>query len=235
MDNSIGGFPGEYCWFLNDQMEYGSWPGPSKTSTPTPLARTRPTTTSRPPTSERSLGYILTLIQYGVTGLVEPPDPVWTPPPLDPDVTQPANWPIGAMVIDGTTIWQICDPKAQGFRFTPRPPSGGNVWLCRLFVQRKARPRFVNLQEYLDPIPDDYSQWFVDGFIAYAHRYATNPAVLSRFDRNRQIWLEGMGAAAKQGDREDEAHGFFPDRPIASPTFVQDQGPYPYRWQGGWG
>lgn len=232
VDNSIGGFPGMFCWFPNDQLEYGPWPGPGVVYT-NPIGQS--TTNENPQTSYMSdYGDILTLTRYGVTGLVEPPPPTWTPPPDNPDMTQPPNWPIGAEVVDGTTVWQICDPKAQGFRFTPRPPSGGNVWLCRLFVQRKARPRFRDLQEYLDPIPDDYMKWFIDGFIAYSHRYSSNPAVVARFESRRQLWLDAMAQAAKQGDRETEAKGFFPDKPIQSPTYIQDQGPYPYRWQGGW-
>jgi hypothetical protein len=46
----------------------------------------------------------------------------------------------------------------------------------------------------------------------------------------KQMWLDGVAAAARQGDREEEAHGFYPDQPIQAPSYVQDQGPYPYRW-----
>jgi hypothetical protein len=233
IDNSVGGFPGEYCWFPNDQLEYAGWPGPGIIYT-NPISQT--TQNNNKQTSILNPdGDILTLTKYGVTGLVPPVAPPWTPPPSDPDAQEPEDYPVGIVIVDGTCEWTVCDPHAQGFRFTPRPPSGGNVWLCRLFAQRKAPPRFVNLQQYLDPIPDDYMKWFTDGFIAYAHRYSSNPAVTAKFQMMRQNWLDAMGAAAKQGDREDESKGFFPDRPIASPTFVQDQGPYPYRWQGGWG
>jgi hypothetical protein len=231
VDNSIGGFPGSFCWFPNDQLEYAAWPGPGVIYTnPVGLNITNENDQTAYMNQD---GYILTLIQYGITGATEPPTPVWTQPP-DPDAQEPPNWPIGETVVDGTTVWQICDPKAQGIRFTPRPPSGGNVWLCRLFAQRKARPRFVNLQQYIDPIPDDYAKWFIDGFMAYAHRYSSNPAVIARYKGMKLEWLEAMEAAAKQGGREDEAKGFFPDKPIQSPTYIQDQGPYPYRWQGGW-
>jgi hypothetical protein len=102
----------------------------------------------------------------------------------------------------------------------------------RIFAQMKPPPRFINLGQFIDPIPDEYSKWFIDGFIAYTHRYSSNPAVLARFDRMKMAWLESVAAAARQGDREDEAKGFYPDQAIASPSFVQEQGPYPYRF--GW-
>jgi hypothetical protein len=227
VDNSIGGFPGLFAWYDNDLLELYDWPGPGVLYT-NPISQT--TSNNNKQTSyQANWGGILTLSQYGVTGLVPPPPPVWPGPG-----PQPPAWPVGATVIDGTTEWIVCDPKAQGFRFTPRPPSGGNVWLCRLFAQRKARPRFTDLQEYLDPIPDDYVKWFIDGFIAYSHRYSSNPSVLARYEPMRRVWLEAMAEAAKQGDRETEQHGFFPDKPLMSPTYVQDQGPYPYRWNGGW-
>jgi hypothetical protein len=217
----LGGFPGEVCCFDNDYMQYNPWPGPGVQYID-PVGPNQPN--NNPYTNiYDSQGNILVLTKFGITGLVPPQ----LPPPPDP---VPLNWPIGAVIDDGSVQWTVADPHAQGFRFMPRPPSGGNVWLVRLFGQRKAPPRFRNLSEYIDPIPDDFSKWFYDGFIAYAHRYSSNPAVLARFDRMRQVWLEGLVAAAKQGDREEEAHGFYPDQPIQAPSYVQDQGPYPYRW-----
>jgi hypothetical protein len=224
MDNTQGGFPGQFCWFPNDQLEYNPWPGPGVTyaNPVSPQAQNNNYYTN----IMDEYGNILILTQYGTTGLTPP-----TPPP--PPIPAPPNYPAGVVIQDGTCTWTCANPKAQGFRFFPRPPSGGNVWLCRLFAQLKAPPAFQNLGEYIDPIPDDYSNWFTDGFIAYAHRYASNPSVLARFPQQRQLWLEGLAGAAKQGDREDEAKGFFPDKPIMAPSYIQDQGPFPYRY--GWG
>jgi hypothetical protein len=227
VDNSIGGFPGEYCWKYNYQMEYNPWPGPGIVYT-NPIGPNAPNNNSWTNITDAEEN-ILVLIKYGTTGLFPPQVPPWPGPG-----PEPLDYPIGVVIPDGTCEWKVADPQAQGFRFMPRPPSGGNVWLMRLFAQMKAPKKFRNLSEYLDPIPDDYSQWFIDGFIAYSHRYSSNPAVIARFEPARQKWLEAVGQAAKQGDREEEAFGFYPDSPIMAPTFIQDQGPYPYRY-GWWG
>jgi len=225
MDNTQGGFPGMFCWFPNDQLEYNPWPGPGQVYT-NPIGPNA--VNNNPYTNITDIqGNILVLTKFGTTGLVPPV----VPPPPSP---APPDYPVGVVIQDGTCEWTVAHPKAQGFRFFPRPPSGGVTWLVRIFAQMKAPPAFKSLSEYIDPIPDDYSNWFNDGFIAYAHRYSTNPAVLARFPQMRQLWLEGLGGAAKQGDREEEAKGFFPDKPLAAPSFVWDQGPYPYRWYG-WG
>ena len=216
IDTSIGGFPGEVCWFPNNQLEYAAWPGPGKLYTDPvglPSPNNNPATTIRDARDN-----ILILTQYGTTG---------TTPPLGA-----ANAAPGVVIADGTAAWTVADPDAQGFRFLPRPPSGGNVWLVRIFAQMKMPPRFINLGQFIDPVPDEYSKWFIDGFIAYAHRYSSNPAVKAQFNGMKLSWLQSVAAAVVQGDREDESKGFFPDKPIAAPSFIQDQGPYPYRW--GW-
>jgi hypothetical protein len=216
IDNSIGGFPGEVCWYPNNQMEYAVWPGPGVVYT-NPVGQAV-SNNNKATNILDAAGNILVLTEYGTTGA--------TPP------SAPAGAAAGVVIPDGTCTWTVADPNAQGFRFLPRPPFGGNVWLIRIFAQMKQPPRFINLGQFIDPIPDEYSKWFIDGFIAYTHRYSSNPAVLARFDRMKAAWLESVAAAARQGDREDEAKGFFPDQAIASPSFVQNQGPYPYRW--GW-
>lgn len=232
VDNSIGGFPGQFCWFYNHLLEYGQWPGPG-------IIYTNPIGVNAVNNNQLTNIYdaqfnILVLTKYGVTGLIPPVAPPWTPPPGAPNTPEPDNYPVGVVIPDGTCEWTVADPIAQGFRFTPRPPYGGNVWLCRTFAQRKTPPRFVNLSQYIDPVPDDYAKWFTDGFIAYSHRYSSNPAVLNRFPMMRQQWIDAAGQAARQGDREDESKGFYPDQGVMSPNYVQDQGPYPYRWGWGW-
>lgn len=225
IDNSIGGFPGQFCWFYNDLLEFNPWPGPGKKYTnPVGIGINN----DNPYTCcTLTDGTILTIAEYGTTGTVEPVVPPWSGPGPQPD-----NYPTGVVIQDGTVQWVVCDPKAQGIRFTPRPPIGGNVWLCRLFAQRKAPPKFTSLGQYIDPIPDEYAKWFHDGFIAYAHQYSANPSVKAQFPAKRDTWINAVNGAARQGDREDESKGFFPDKPIMAPSYVQDQGPYPYRW--GW-
>jgi hypothetical protein len=226
-DSAQSAWPSEYCWFPNDQLEQGAWPGPGVKYT-WPIGVIGPV--ENPFTNILDIyGNILVLTQWGTTG-VTPPAAVM-PDPSDADYDPDVDTLTGQVIEDGTCEWTVANPQAQGFRFSPRPPSGGNVWLARLFAQKKA-PYFINLQQKLEPIPDDNSQWFRKGFIAFAHRYSTNPNVTRRYAAMRQEWLDAVMQQARQGDREDESKGFFPDRGIAAPGFVNDPGPHPYRW--GW-
>jgi hypothetical protein len=232
LDNAMAGFPGQICWFPNDQLEQGIWPGPGVKYT-WPIGPTVATVNNPITNILDDRGNILVLTTYGTTGLI-PPQAVYPPP-----TTPPTDWEdiekslIGQQIQDGTCVWTVANPKAAGLRVFPRPPAGGNVWLMRVFAQHKARTIWKITQK-LNPIPDDYIKWFRDGFVAYAHRYSSNPTVAARFEQKRQNWLNAVDAAARQGDREDESKGFFPDTGIMSPSYVQNQGPYPYRW-GWWG
>jgi hypothetical protein len=234
IDSIQGPFPFQVNWFPNDQLEQSQWPGPNKTYVdPIGIKTAGPNNPITNITDE--YGNILVLKTYGTTGTTPPKA---TYPPLDPNspngpVDQNADV-TGQIIDDGSVQWQVVNPQAQGFRFRPRPPSGGNVWLVRLFAQKKA-PMFLKLQQKIDPIPDDQSKWFKDGCIAYAHRYSANPNVKARFEQMKNDWFASMELATKQNDREDESHGSFPDRGVMSPDFCTDPGPYPYRhgWRQG--
>lgn len=215
MENIMGGFPYQVCWFNNCDLEQGAWPGPE-------VKYTQPIGATTPPENPATdildaNGNILVLSKYGTTGL--------TPPVAANPVVY------GAVIEDGTCEWIAVDPNKQGFRFRPMPPQGGQVWLIRLFGQKVA-PLFTKMQQFIDPIPDDQSKWFRDGCVAYAHRYSSNPAVKARYLPMRSEWIAAMDAQTKQNDREDEAKGFFPDKNIMAPSYVTDPGPYPYRY--GW-
>ena len=220
------GFPDEVCWFNNVDLEQGIWPGPQVEYFQPIGANTPP---SNPITNILDVdGNILVLTKYGTTGLIPPVAPEWQP--AFPGQPEPANWPVGQVIQDGTCQWTVVDPSAQGFRFSPMPPQGGQVWLARLFGQAKAIP-FINLKQKIDPIPDDQVKWFRDGCIAYAHRYSTNPAVKARYPQAKAEWFAALEAQATQNDREEENKSFYPAQGIMSPSYSSDPGPWPYR---GW-
>jgi hypothetical protein len=172
-------------------------------------------------------GNILVLTKYGTTGLIPPLAPNWDGNPDD----VPEDWPVGEIIEDGTCEWTVADPQAQGFRIFPPPPNATtNVWLVRLFAQMTA-PYYSDLQQTLEPMPDNYSKWFRDGFVAYAHRYSSVPAVKARFAQMKADWIGAMMMAAKQGDREDESKGFFPDKGMLSPEYYSDPGPGNPYWR----
>ena len=227
MSSTQSGFPHQVCWFYNADLEQGVWPGANIIYTQPIGATTAPQ--NSPTNITDSEGNILTLTVYGTTGATPPQAPVWTP--VLPTDKEPINWPAGQVITDGTCQWTVVDPGAQGFRFHPMPPASGQVWLIRLFGQKKAGP-FTSMRQTLDPIPDDQAKWFRDGCVAYAHRYSTNPAVKARYPQMKGEWLAAMDSEARQNDREDEAKGFYPDKGVMSPSYTTDPGPYPYRY--GW-
>jgi hypothetical protein len=212
MTSDQGGFPYQVNWFYNEDLEAGKWPGPLTTYLD-PIGATTPPQNKATNIIDAS-GNILVLTKYGITG-----------------DTAPQGTNVGDVINDGTCQWTVADPGAQGFRFNPCPPSGGQVWLVRLFGQKKA-PTFTTLQQKIDPIPDDEEKWFRDGCVAYAHRYSANPAVKARYSAMKAEWIAAMELETRKNDREDEAKGFFPDRSVMSPSYTTDPGPYPYRY--GW-
>jgi hypothetical protein len=218
------GWPTKACWFQNDQLEQGVWPGTGVTYTD-PFGQ--PNMPSNPPTNiVLADGTILILSQYGVTGTSVPV----TPNPPDP-ANPPPNWPVGAVIEDGSCQWTVVDGSAQGIRMWPPPPdSSGNVWLVRLFAQKKA-PVITDITLPLNPIPDDQIKWFRDGFIAYCHRHSTAPAVKARFPQAKADWIAAMTQATKQADREDENYGFYPATGILSPQYYSDPGPGNPYWR----
>jgi hypothetical protein len=230
MSSEQGGFPYQVNWFYNRDLEQAAWPGPEKLYIQPIGTQTAPT---NPPTNiTDSYGNLLLLTQYGTTG--DTPPAATYPPSVPDDPLSPPDFNgnvIGQTIDDGTCQWTVIDPDAQGFRFRPMPPSGGQVWLARLWAQKKA-PRFTTMQQLIDPIPDDEMKWFLDGCIAYAHRYSTNPQVKARYDDMRMHWQGAMADETKQNDREDESKGFFPDKSVMAPSYTSDPGPYPYRY--GW-
>jgi len=228
MSNVQGGFPYQVCWFYNRDLEMAPWPGAGKVYAQPIGAQTNP---SNPPTNiTDKYGTLLALYTFGTTGATAPAAtyPPISPSNPNPDLTADIT---GQIVQDGTCQWIVVSPDAQGFRFNPMPPSGGNVWLIRLWAQKKA-PRFTKLKQTIDPVPDDESKWFLDGCIAYAHRYSTNPQVKAKYENMKFAWQGSMADETKQNDREDESKGFFPDKSVMAPSYATDPGPYPYRY--GW-
>lgn len=223
--NSMGGFPEQCCWFYNRDLEQGIWPGAG-------LIYTNPIGANTAPSNKAtnildSQGNILVLITYGTTGDTPPEAPAWNDPALD----EPEDWPVGQIIDDGTCQWKVVSPDAQGFRFNPRPPESGQVWLIRLIGQKRAVP-FLKMQQKCNPIPDDEIKWFRDGCVAYSHRYSTNQQVKNRYPSMKAEWLAAVAEQARQNDREAESKGFYPTQALMSPGPCNDPGPYPYRY--GW-
>jgi hypothetical protein len=216
-----GNPPAKLDWEYNSQLVQGVWPGPNQKYTP-PLGAT--VTPTNPTTNILDAnGNILILTAYGTTNAVN------TPPVL------PANSPEGNTVNDGTCVWTVVDPNAQGFRIMPLPPQQGVVYQVNVVAQMKAPPPFTTMQQFISPIPDDYANYFRDGFQAYCYKISPNGQMRGMFKEMRQSWLASIEAAMKQGDREQTNSGFIPDRSVVAPSGGWDIGPAnPYLWYTIW-
>jgi hypothetical protein len=195
------GKPVRVCWMPNDQLVQGTWPGATQTYT-NPLGAA--TTPYNPPTNIKDAnGNILILTTYGVTGLVAP--------------VLAASSPSGTTVNDGTCVWTVADPKAQGFRIWPLPPQRGTTYQVNVFAQARA-PRFTVMSQVLDPLPDDYEHYFKQGYIAHCTKHSTAPVVRARATEEIQLWLKATEDACKQGDRETSGACITPESSIMDPN-----------------
>jgi hypothetical protein len=119
---------------------------------------------------------------------------------------------VATTVTDGTCVWTAINPKGQGFRLNPIPPQTGVVWLINPVAQMRV-PRFANMQQTLEPIPDDWEKYFKDGFFAQCYRRSPDPKVRLKFKDEWALFLQSLDNAVKQGQREMDDFGFYPGNP----------------------
>jgi len=119
---------------------------------------------------------------------------------------------VATTVNDGTVVWTAINPKGQGFRLNPIPPNSGVVWLVNPVAQMRV-PRFTNMQQTLEPIPDDWEKYFKDGFYAQCYRHSPDPKVRLKFKDEWELFMKSLDNAVKQGQREMDDYGFYPGNP----------------------
>lgn len=207
--------PSKVSWDYNSNLNAGVWPGAGQVYT-NPVGQV--ITPTNPPTNIIDAnGNILVLTTWGTTGETAP--------------EAEADAPEGTQVPDGSVVWTVASPNSQGFRLVPLPPQQGIVYQMNVVAQMKAPAAFTKMSQFINPVPDDYAHWFRTGCIVYCYRMSPNPAANTTFDKKRLLWLDAMGGAAKQGDRELNSAGFVPDRGVVSPQGGWDVGPAnPYLW-----
>jgi hypothetical protein len=121
------------------------------------------------------------------------------------------------LVQDGSVIWTAINPKGQGFRLNPIPPNTGVVWLVNPVAQMRV-PRFTNMQQTLEPIPDDWETYFKQGFSAQCYRRSPDPKVRMKFKDEWELFMKSLDNAVKQGQREMNDFGFYPGNPSVMNT-----------------
>jgi hypothetical protein len=153
-------------------------------------------------------GNLWCLTTYGTCGNSTPAFPA---SPVYPTLRNPNL--IATTVTDGSCVWTAINPKGQGIRLSPVPPQSGVVWLIQIVGQMIA-PRFTNLSQYLNPLPDNWETHFKQGFFAQCYRRNPDPKVRAKFPQEWQMWLETLDKAVRQADREPDDFGFYPSSMI---------------------
>jgi hypothetical protein len=204
------GRPYQAVWLNNANLQFGTWGTGANVPNPNLTGQLNPgpgvvygnpvgvTVTPQNPTTQilDPNGNIQILTQYGTCGLSTPPWPS-------------AGAAVGTITTDGTVQWTVADPYGQGFRLQPIEASGAVVWLVMLVGQYKPA-RFSSLGQFINPIPDDFSQYFMQGFRAYCYQRSPEAKIRERFQTEYQLWLKAIQDAEGQADREMEAYGAYP-------------------------
>lgn len=209
------GYPGKICWMPNKLLLTGTWgltelqtitgqnnPGPNVVYTNPIGAVTQP---SNPITQIKdSNGNFWVVTTFGTCGAIQP---VWPVSPVYPTLTSPTT--VATTQTDGTVVWTAINPNGQGFRLSPIPPQQGQVWTINPIGQSRI-VQFATLTQSLDPLPDDYLSYFIDGFLAQCYRRNPDPKIRARFTQEWQNWLRSLDMAVRQENREETDFGFFP-------------------------
>lgn len=235
------GYPAKMCWLPNDQMQSGTWgahplgptaaspsgemvlgPGASGLQNPGPnVIYTNPIGALQNPINATTCitdanGNLWALTTYGTCGSTEP---AWPTTPVYPTYLNPNA--VATTVTDGTCVWTAINPKGQGFRLNPIPPVNGIVWLIQPVAQMRA-PRFTTLAQTLEPVPDDYSSYFKQGFFAECYRRSPDAKVRAKYVQEKQLWMEALDKAVHQGDREMDDMGFYPGSNVMDTGFLSN-------------
>jgi len=223
------GRPFQVCWLNNANLQYGTWgsgaavPNTNNTGQLNPgpgVVYVNPlgvTVTPQNPITQiiDPNGNLQVVTTYGTCGSSTP---VWPGSGANAGIT----------TTDGTTVWTVVDPYGQGFRLQPIESSGGVVWQVILRAQFKPT-RFTSLGQSINPIPDDFSHYFLQGFRAYCYQRSPEAAIRKKFDAEYQLWLKAISDAEGQADREPESYGFYPTNDIMGGYDYPNPGPaWPY-------
>jgi hypothetical protein len=228
--NNQTSYPGKISWLPNSMLNTGTWgqhplgptaanpagetvvsgPGATGQQNPGPnVVYTNPIGTLLTPQNaitaiKDPYGNLWCLTTFGTCGATQP---AWPTNPTFPTLRNPNI--LATTVVDGTSVWTAINPVGQGIRLLPIPPQTGVVWQIQAVGQMKA-PRFYNLSQYLNPIPDDWEWAFKQGFFAECFRRNPDPRVRAKYQQERQWWLESLDKAVRQADREMDDFGFYP-------------------------
>jgi len=245
--NGQGARYAQVCWMQNSTLTFGTW-GQSTIDSFSGLANPGPGVKYTNPLGLTALPInSITQVQdafgnlwiitpsttfnpnggYGTCGNVNPF--LTKLNPVFPTFAAPTT--VATTVMDGSVQWTAVWPQGQGFRIAPMPSQTGPVWQMAPIAQARI-PQFTNIDQILDPIPDDYFRYFKQGFFAYCYGASPDPKVRAKFPVEKARWMESLNLSVSQGSREDDAFGFVPseagvmDTGFGYQTYVSPMWPY---------
>jgi hypothetical protein len=204
-----GGVEGQQvCWMYNKDLSYGVWPGANVEFFPLVTAGTVQQNPIMSMIDKN--GNLLIVKTIGITGSTAP--------------FAAAAAAEGTTVADGSVVWVVVSPTGQGWRVLPLPGPTGPVYQFTVYYQTKA-VLFANLQQMLDPIPDNYARIFLRALEFQCRGSSSNPADQKIFQEDYPKWLKSLESAKEQGDREQNAYGAFPESSPVEETYRYRRNP----------
>jgi hypothetical protein len=219
LTNSQTGNQAKIAWMQNDTLTFGTW-GLTQTLSLTGLSNPGPGVVYTNPAGQISLpsnpitqvkdafGNLWVVTTYGTCGNTNPFATNLNPQFPDPNAPNT----VATTVTDGSVVWTAVNPKGQGFRINPMPSQTGPVWQIAPVGQMKVA-KFTQLNQYCEPIPDDFFTYFQNGFFTQCYRRSPDPKVRGKFEAEYKLWLKSLHDAVSQGSREQDDWGFVPTSP----------------------
>lgn len=225
------GWPDKICWLPNNLLQTGTWgASPQGPTAGYPNGQTNVTGSGFGGLQNPGPGVIYTnpiglinnvvnattcitdpngnlwnLTTYGTCGLTEP---TWPTNPVYPTYGGGEDI-VATTVTDGTAVWTAINPKGQGLRLNPLPPQTSVVWSILAIGQLRV-PKFTELSQTIEPVPDDWETYFKQGFFCECYRRNPDPKVRAKYPEEYNRWMKALHDAFNQANREIDDYGLYP-------------------------
>jgi hypothetical protein len=216
LTNAQTGNLAKIAWMQNDTLQYGVW-GQNQNVSLTGLQNPGPGVIYVDPTGMTALpanpttqvkdayGNLWIVTGYGTCGSTNPF--LTNLNPVFPSLANPTT--VATTATDGSVTWTAVNPKGQGFRLNPMPTQTGPVWQVQPVGQARIT-QFTTLDQFLEPVPDDYFAYLKTGFFCQCYRFHPDPKQRGKYQTEFALWMQSLDNAVRQGSREEDDWSFVP-------------------------
>lgn len=216
LTNAQTGNLAKIAWMQNDTLQYGVW-GQTQSVSLTGLQNPGPGVTyvdptgmtalpANPTTQVRDAFKNLWIVTgYGTCGNTNPF--ITNLNPVFPSLANLSQ--VATTATDGGVTWTAVNPKGQGFRLNPMPTQTGPVWEVQPVGQARVQ-QFTTLDQFLEPVPDDYFAYLKTGFFCQCYRFHPDPKQRGKYQTEFALWMQALDNAVRQGSREEDDWSFVP-------------------------